>query len=353
MTSNSALAAVLAITGIVGCFTYRGTAVGAEGPAVGEGVSSSRPFSRRVYDPVSEDRWIGNGIAYGPHRDGQHPGGPSPTEAQIRQDLQLILEHWNLIRLYGSDEPAGTILRVIRAEGLDMKVMLGVWIAVEERRDDGGTVIERFPEARAANRGQVASALRLVSEYPGIVIAVSVGNETQVSWSAHRSPMDLLIGYVREVRAGTTVPVTVADDFNFWNKPESRVLAREIDFITMHAHPLWNGLGLAEALDWTRNTYAEICAVHPERTVVLGESGWATRHGMNGEQATLIQGRTGEAEQEAFYDAFTAWSRGSRVPTFYFEAFDENWKGADRPDEVEKHWGLFRADRSPKRAMAR
>ena len=34
-----------------------------------------------------------------------------------------------------------------------------------------------------------------------------------------------------------------------------------------------------------------------------------------------------------------------------FEAFDENWKGGDHPAEVEKHWGLFRADRTPKAAM--
>jgi len=41
-----------------------------------------------------------------------------------------------------------------------------------------------------------------------------------------------------------------------------------------------------------------------------------------------------------------------RIPTFYFEAFDENWKGGDHPDEVEKHWGVFRADRTPKAAVA-
>jgi exo-beta-1,3-glucanase (GH17 family) len=178
-----------------------------------------------------------------------------------------------------------------------------------------------------------------------------VGNETQVSWSDHRSPMDILIGYVREVRAGTTVPVTVADDFNFWNKPESRELAREVDFITMHAHPLWNGLDVAGALGWTRKTYEEVCAIHPDRVVVLGEAGWATQHGKRGDQGTLIRGRTGEAEQAAFFDAFTAWSREDRVPTFWFEAFDENWKGGDASDEVE-NWGLFRADRSPKRAVA-
>jgi exo-beta-1,3-glucanase (GH17 family) len=40
-----------------------------------------------------------------------------------------------------------------------------------------------------------------------------------------------------------------------------------------------------------------------------------------------------------------------RQITFFFEAFDEKWKGGTNPAEVEKHWGLFRADRSPKAAM--
>ena len=42
----------------------------------------------------------------------------------------------------------------------------------------------------------------------------------------------------------------------------------------------------------------------------------------------------------------------SRLRGQYFEVFDENWKGGEDPAEVEKHWGLFRADRSPKAAMA-
>ena len=34
-----------------------------------------------------------------------------------------------------------------------------------------------------------------------------------------------------------------------------------------------------------------------------------------------------------------------------FEVFDEKWKGGEHPNEVEKHWGLFYSDRSPKESM--
>jgi exo-beta-1,3-glucanase (GH17 family) len=70
-----------------------------------------------------------------------------------------------------------------------------------------------------------------------------------------------------------------------------------------------------------------------------------------GEQARLIKGRPGEAEQAVFFDAVTAWAERERVTVFFFEAFDENWKGGEHPNEVEKHWGLYRADRTPKLAV--
>ena len=288
----------------------------------------SRPFQA-----ISEGKWIGNAVCYGPHRDGQRPGGPAPNADQIREDLLLMLPQWNLLRLYGSTGVVETILEVIHSDGLDMKVMLGVWIA---------------PEAAAANRREVQAAIRLANAYDGIVTAVSVGNETQVSWSAHRSSMDSLITYMRLVRTQTTVPVTVADDFNFWNKPESRRVADELDFITVHAHPLWNGKQLEEALPWVREQLAIVQKVHPERTLVLGETGWATSVHDEGEQTELIKGKPGAAEQKIFHDHVRDWGESTQRVVFFFEAFDENWKGGDHPNEVEKHWGLFGADRSRK-----
>jgi len=307
----------------------------------------------REFRPYIGERWVGNAVSYGPHRDRQYPGGPSPSKEQIREDLGIMLRHWNLLRTYGAVGPAERALETIREDRLDMKVMLGVWIAVEERRGESGAVIESFPEAREANRREVEAGIRLANEYSDIVVAVCVGNETQVAWSAHRSPQDILIEYVRTVRAGTKVPVTVADDYNFWNKPESHALTPELDFIVLHAHPMWNGIQAEDAFEWTRGTYRAIQAEHPNRLVVYGETGWATMTHTQGEQARLIKGRPGEAEQAAFFDAVTSWAERERITVFFFEAFDENWKGGEHPDEVEKHWGLYQADRTPKLAVRR
>ena len=310
------------------------------------------PFVIREMNFEADGVWYGDAVCYGPHRDGQSPGGASPSREQIREDLGIIVRHWPMLRVYGSRGSARTMLELIREEGLDLKVMLGAWIGVEEKRDEAGAVVERDPETAAANLAEVETAVQLAGEFPGIVTSICVGNETQVYWSWHKSPVDILIKYLRLARAGSTVPVTTADDYNFWNKPESRLVAAEVDFINMYAHPLWNGIQLEDAVDWTRGVCASIRDAHPDRLIVLGETGWATQVHDEGEQARLIKGRVGEAEQAVFCDALRAWARDARQPIFLFEAFDENWKGGPHPNEVEKHWGLYRADRTPKTVMS-
>lgn len=305
----------------------------------------------RTFEPTVDGQRVYNAICYGPHRDGQRPGGVRPSAEEFLEDLRLMLPHWKLMRIYGSYEFADTLLAVIHENDLDMKVMLGVWIDPEERGPDG-ELLARFDQAAALNNIGVDAAIRLANAYPEIVVAVSIGNESLIFWSDHRVPLDILMPYVRRVREGVTVPVTVADDFNYWNKPESQQLASEIDFITMHAHPMWNGLQVEDALDWQREQLEIVQAMHPDRLVVIGETGWATSVIDEGDQGKLIKGKPGEEEQKIFYEAIRAWAEAARQTVFFFEAFDENWKGGTNPDEVEKHWGLFRADRSPKAAMS-
>lgn len=307
----------------------------------------------RAFKPVLDGRWIGNGISYGPYRDGQSPhAGPGPTAAQLREDLGILVKHWNLLRMYSARD-AAPVVEIIHKEKLPLRVMVGAWIATEAEYNDEGAVVKELPEAVAANRRQVAEAIRLANEYPDIVIAVCVGNETQVTWSSHRVNQKRLIAYVRQVRAGTRVPVTVADDFTFWDKEASKQLASEVDFIVMHVYPMWCSQPLSNAMPFTKAQYDAVTKMHPQHTVVIGEAGWATQSHDQGEQARLIKGQPGQDEQKQYHDAFVAWTSKQRICNFYFSAFDEKWKGGAHPNEVEKHWGLFFSDRTPKKAMQR
>jgi exo-beta-1,3-glucanase (GH17 family) len=326
-------------------------AAGAVWAARASGQRREQPFVVRPLRVTDGDRWLGDAVAYGPHRDGQSPAGASPTRAQVREDLAILARHWGMLRIYGAIGTGDTVLAAIRDSGLGTKVVLGLWLAAEDRRDSSGRVLERFPAALEANRREVDAAVRLAREYAGSIAAIAIGNETQVYWSGNRLPAERLVAYLREVRARVSVPVTTADDYNFWNKPESRAVAAECDFVFTHLHPLWNGTSLEGALPWIQQQLAAIRALHPDREVVIGETGWATSRNDLGDQGRLMKGAVGEAEQAKFMHDLRAWLAVSRVTTFTFEAFDENWKGGPDPGEVEKHWGLYRADRSPKPAV--
>jgi hypothetical protein len=79
------------------------------------------------------------------------------------------------------------------------------------------------------------------------------------------------------------------------------------------------------------------------KTIVLGEAGWASY--TIGDQHAPRAGD--EKKQKRYYEELTAWAKANDVTVFYFEAFDEPWKGSG----TEGHWGLFSADRKAKLAM--
>ncbi|GJM18263.1 MAG: hypothetical protein DHS20C14_04760 [Phycisphaeraceae bacterium] len=315
----------------------------AAGGACDEPVHNAN-IERRPLEIAPEGNWSGRGICYGPYRDGQHPDtGPEPTREQVREDLHILDGRFDLIRMYGAGDAAGRALDVIEADGLGLKVMLGAWIGTESG--------EAIDPGRDANEEQVAGVIALAKAHPGTVWAINVGNETQVYWSGHKIARERLIGYIRAVRDATDVPVTTCDDFNFWNKPESEAVAGEVDFMGLHVYAMWNGQRLADAMTWTRAQIDDVAGRHPGLPIVHAEGGWATTVHTEGQQAELIKGEPGETQQELYYRAYTSWAHEVERPYFYFSAFDENWKGGDHPDEVEKHWGLWNADRSPKLAV--
>jgi len=307
------------------------------------------PFITREFDTYLNGKWIGKAISYGCYRKGQAPGIKGPSESQILQDLEIILNHWNLIRVYGSDKDSERILKVIRKNNLPIKVMLGVWL--EEEKNN--------PERKNENIKEALKAIRLANEYSEIISAINVGNETQVFWSAHKMDIDDLIHYIRTVRNNTSVPVTTADDYNFWNKPVSKSVSNEVDFIVVHIYPLWNGQTLENSIKWMSNIFFnEIKKIHPDKTLVLGEIGWATKYDStkngDGQQGSLIKGEVSYAAQEKFLLELSRWIDENQVTTFLFEAFDELWKGGGEnssPNEIEKHWGVFYENRTPKESF--
>ena len=282
---------------------------------------------------------------------GQAPHVKGPSEIEILEDLNILKEHWNLIRVYGADKDSERVLKVIRENNLPIKVMLGVWVENEENN----------PERKSHNIDQVLQGIKLGNEYPELIAAINVGNEALVFWSWHRMEQRNLIKYIRMVRNNTPVPVTTADDYNFWNKPESREVAEEIDFIVAHIYALWNGKTLADAIEWMDTIYYhEIKTMHPDKEIAIGETGWATNYNPHlngpGEQGSLIKGQVSVDAQQNYLIQLNDWLHKNHITTFLFEAFDEPWKGGganSAQNEVEKHWGVYYENRQPKPSFQR
>jgi exo-beta-1,3-glucanase (GH17 family) len=308
---------------------------------------NSDPFIIREFAPLLADNQVGKGIAYGCFRKGQAPWGRGPSKKEILEDLKIISQHWDCIRVYNADDVSEDILKVIKIHDLEVKVMLGVWL-----------VTENNPADKMSNQTNVQRGIELANKYPEIVKAINMGNETQVYWSGHKLEQITLISYIRELRRNTAIPVTTADDYNFWNKAESQAVAAEIDFIVTHIHPLWNGRFIENAISWQDSTYQDLKVKHPGKDIVLGETGWATCYNAEkigpGEQGTLMKGDVSLKTQENYLIRLDEWTSKSRVFTFLFEAFDEPWKGGGEDtgeNEVEKHWGVFYENRNPKESF--
>lgn len=306
------------------------------------------PGGRRELQLEIDGHWIGRGVCFSPYRDGESPMGQLPNDDEILADLRLVEPYWQLLRMYDANPVAERTLALIRSHHLPLRLLLGAWIA------------SPTSEANvAANQAQTDNAIRLANAYPDLVVAVIVGNETCVDWSDHRMKPADLIPWIRRVRTAIKQPVTNADDYNFWNKPESGAVAAEVDFITLHAYPLWNGLQVDDAMTWAGGIYDEICRLHPDLPVIYGEIGWATQHDPTntnpGSEGTLMKGEVSVHAQKVYLRQHYDWIKRRHVPVILFEAFDENWKGGgDRtpPTVAEKHWGVFSADRKPKASFA-
>jgi exo-beta-1,3-glucanase (GH17 family) len=261
---------------------------------------------------------------------GQNPDlGRYPSPEQVLEDLRILEKNWKFIRIYSADRHGEDVLQTIRREKLSLKVMLGVWLNGK-------------PEKLNSNSLQIVRAIRLANEYPEIVSAVNVGNEILVSWSDHRLTEAQALAYVAQVKAAVRCPVTVADDSLYWRDPAAK-LVEAVDFITVHAYPLWNGEDIDTALASTIRTYEAVRDAHPDKTIVIGEAGWATFT----DSPKTAPSAGSEAKQLRYYQELNAWAKSAGVTLFIFEAFDEPWKGSG----TEGHWGVFNEARKAKAAM--
>jgi exo-beta-1,3-glucanase (GH17 family) len=294
-------------------------------------------------------------VAYSGFREGQHPdrgdGAVNPSADEILEDLRLLVAHdFRLIRLYDAGENSELTLELIKQHQLPIKVMVGVWLEAEVSNHEGCPWLDApIPAAELAentwrNAAELQRGIKLARRFEDIVVAVNVGNEALVDWNDHMVPVKKVIAYVRLAKAAIDQPVTVAENYAWWIR-DGAGLAAEVDFVGVHTYPAWEEKTIDEALPYTLENIKGVREALPGRPIAILEAGWATTAAEFGDRAN-------QAAQARYYRELEQWGRATNTTVFFFEAFDEPWKGnPNDPLGAEKHWGLFNVDRTPKQLM--
>lgn len=293
----------------------------------------------------------GRAICYSGYREGQNPGlGIYPTHDEVKQDLQILANNWQYLRLYDCGPHAQIVIDVIEQENLPFKLMLGADIAAEQSNPncpwDANYDEQHLVENRIANEAQIAKLIEFANKYPSIIGSVSIGNEASVDWTDHLVPVERLVYFASNVKANVSQPVTFCENYVPWHD-KLAPLVEVLDFISIHTYPAWEYQTSDTALEYTKQNYHGVASRYPDKQIVITEAGWTTASNGQG-----IETWNASPELQAYYyHQLLEWIEQQQIVTFFFEAFDEPWKGSDHEFEPEKHWGLFYVDRSPKLVM--
>jgi len=292
----------------------------------------------------------GKAICYSGFREGQHPGGIFPSYEEIKEDLLILHNHWQYLRLYDCDKHSEIVLEVIQKEQLDFKIMLGAYIVAEANNYGcpwGGSYTEDQLELnKSINLKQIEKLIDLANKYPDIICSLSAGNEACVDWTDHYVPVEKVIEYVKMIKKEAKQPVTFCENYLPW-LDKLKGLVEVVDFISIHTYPVWEYKNIHEAMDYTKSNYFAVADTYPDKPVVITEAGWTTYSNGKGICPTNVS----EEYQSIYYNDLMDWSEEEQILTFVFEAFDESWKGSNEALEPEKHWGLFTVNRKPKKVM--
>lgn len=224
----------------------------------------------------------------------------------IRQDLKVLRQAgFTGLVTYSSFGQTGRLLPQLAREAGFEGLIVGIWDPASEK--------ERAAAVAAADNP--------------IVLGYCIGNE-----GLHkRYELADLAAALDALKTATGKPVTTTEEIDDYSDEALLALG---DWVFPNAHPYFhNQIEPAMAVQWTVAAYADLLRRVTARPVMFKEVGLPTR----GDDREALS----EENQAAYYRELAQ----TDVKFVYFEGFDQEWK-VSLP--VEPHWGIFRADRSPK-----
>lgn len=291
----------------------------------------------------------GKAICYSGFRENQSPLTKTyPTYEEVKEDLEILQKDYDYIRMYSPSQHAETALQVINDNNFDLKVMLGIDLLGEISNDqcawggkyDQKTILQHIKY----NDEQLKSLIRLANKYPKIIYSVSAGNESVPEWNENLVSVERVLYFVKELKKNTKQLVTYCENFHYWTTILEEV-ASEVDFISIHTYPIWTGTKVEDSLNQSIYEYNLVDKKYPNKAVIITEAGWPT----NSDDKTIKISSAKIQNQRKYIKELDNWSENNQVLVYFFEAFDEPWKGSFNPNEPEKHWGFYNVKREYKK----
>src|SRR6266567_3088924 len=254
------------------------------------------------------------GLAYGPAHTGQNPTvGVSPSNEEVQADMSTLASLTHYIRTYSSTGSADAIIQA--AEAAHVCVAAGIELSSDP----------------VANAREMTAGERLASN--SAVHATIVGNEVLARGDLSEEQLHSDIKQVR-AKLARAVPITMADTYAQWIR--HRDLAKDVDFITVHIYPFWQGISIDSAIRSLDQAYTRVKQTFPDKQIVIGETGWPSA---GPPYRAAVPSATNQAR---YLREFLNWAQAKGVQYFYFDAFDEDWKVHE--EGVGTHWGLYQQD---------
>lgn len=285
-------------------------------------------------------------ICYSGFRENQHPGWEIyPSYEEIREDLHILVrDGYRQIRVYDPNVHAIRAIEIIREDKLPLKVMLGLGLGGEEYNEHVGWGLpipqHELDKNIPKNEAVLRKVIELANKYPDVINYVSAGNENTSDWNPNLISVEKMAYYIDELKKHTKQKVTFCEGVFFWNN-KCNALAEHVDFLSIHVYPFWTKTPFEEAVAETIKEYNQTKENFPNKPIIITELGWPT-------SSTVDNHYTNLENHAAYIKGIDEWAKKENVLVYYFEAFDEPWKGGNNPIEAEKHWGLYDVERKNK-----
>jgi exo-beta-1,3-glucanase (GH17 family)/cellulose synthase/poly-beta-1,6-N-acetylglucosamine synthase-like glycosyltransferase len=258
--------------------------------------------------------------------------GRLPKAEAIDADLRLLAGTTSRLRTYSAAE-FPQLPALAARHGIELA--LGVWL---DRRAEN-------------NEREIAAAIDAARQHANVKRVIA-GNETRLHGVLSARELAAVLA---RLRAALRVPVSTAEPWHVWLREPA--LAAQVDFITVHLLPYWEGVPEHAALTEAMARYRQLRERFPGKPIVIGEIGWPSGGASiqaprwSPELPISAPAEASPAAQARFVRAFLQHAADRGLDYYLLEAFDQPWKRAVE-GPAGAHWGLRDAARQPKFAFS-